>query len=342
VPSSTSNSKQRLPHTPVARFWCFVVLCFVLMLGVIETAARFNGYQPMVQDSKELWAYHRYRATKAGESSIVLLGASRIQNGMVPEVLSRSFPDSEIAMLALAGHDVRAILEDLASDDAFTGTVIWSTTALWLKGDFFWQTLTPNINFYENEWSTRLLLSTRVQVTMQEHLAMLHEGLSFEALEARLSGKPYRNMTFSRASRYRELHRTNADDIERIKARANAIYKDTLEATPFPSPEEMVQHYERIEVAVRTLVDKGCRVVVVRMPSSGQVWELEQQHMPKELYWDRFAELTRAETYHFKDHPSLSEFECSDNTHLDYPDAVRFTDAFAQLVVANSITPKPE
>ncbi len=334
MPSSISNSNDRLPTMLVGRVWLAALLVFATSLGAIEVFARARGYDPMVRDTKELWCYHRERASRAGDNALVLIGASRMQNGIVPEELAVQFPKKEVAMLALSGHDTRAILENLAADETFTGTVICSTTALWLEGEYFWQTLTPYIDFYEREWSIESRLSTRVHLRLQDRLSLLHEGFSFEAIQDRLSGKPYQNFTHSRASRFREVHWSKTDDIMKKKARANSIYRDTFEASPFPRPDEMLEHYASVERFVRQLQAKGCRVIFVRLPSSGQVWELEQQYTPKALYWDRFAQLTKAETYHFKDYPTLQGFECSDNTHLDYADAVLFTRAFADLLRA--------
>lgn len=333
VPSFTSSSNGRLPDTPVWRLWFLVVVCFGLFLVAIEVVARAQGYEPMVNDTKELWCYHRDRVSKAGKNSLVLVGASRMQNDIVPEELSSQIPDTEVAMLALSGHDSMAMLESLANDEKFTGTVVWSSTILWMKGEYFAQTMTRFIEFYENEWSWRMHLSTEVQILMQEHLAILHEGFSFEALKARLFGLQYENLSFARASRFREVHWARTEDILSKKTRANKIYADSFEQSPFPSPEAMSQHYSRVEQTIQKLIRKGCRVVVLRLPSSGKVWELEQQYTPKEFYWDRFAQQTAAETYHFKDYVSLSGFECSDNTHLDYSDAILFTRAFAELLL---------
>lgn len=332
MPLSISNSNDRLPTMPVGLVWLAAILVFTTALSAIEVLARTRGYAPMVRDTKELWCYHRERASRAGDNALVLIGASRMQNGIVPEELAVQFPEKEVAMLALSGRDTRAILEDLAADETFTGTVVCSTTALWLKGEYFWQTLTPFIDYYERDWSIESRLSTRVHMNLQERLALLHEGFSFEAIQGRLSGKPYQNFTHSRASRFREIHWARTEDLQKKKARANAIYRDTFETSPFPAPDEMLEHYASVERSVRILQAKGSRVIFVRLPSSGQVWALEEQYTPKKLYWDRFAQLTGAETYHFKDYPTLSNFECSDNTHLDYADAVLFTRAFADLL----------
>lgn len=333
MPLSISNSNDRLQTMPIGRVWITAILLFAITLGAIELLTRSRGFAPMVRDTKELWCYHRERAPKAGGNALVLIGASRMQNDMVPEELAKRLPGKEVSMLALSGHDSRAILEDLAADETFTGTVICSTTALWLQGTYFWQTLAPFIDYYEGEWSTQSRLSTQIQMTLQEHSSLLHEGFSFEAFQDRLSGTPYQNFTYSRASRFREIHWAKTEDIAKKNTRANSIYRDTFESSPFPAPVGMLEHYASVERSVRRLQAKGCRVVFVRLPSTGQVWALEQQYTPKNFYWDRFAQLTAAETYPFKDYPTLRDFECSDNTHLDYADAVLFTRAFADLLL---------
>jgi len=90
--------------------------------------------------------------------------------------------------------------------------------------------------------------------------------------------------------------------------------------------------YARIESSVERYQRRGCRVVLVCLPCSGEVWAAEEQYTPKELYWDRFARGTAAETIHFRDHPSLSHFECPDGSHLDFADAGRFTRALAEIL----------
>ena len=109
-----------------------------------------------------------------------------------------------------------------------------------------------------------------------------------------------------------------------------------LEKAVLPSPLAMNEQYLRVEVAVRKMILKGCRIVFIRLPTTGKIWELDEQFLPKELYWDRFAQQTAAETFHFKDHASLSGFECPDGSHLDYSDAIRFTRAFAELLSEGS------
>jgi hypothetical protein len=73
-------------------------------------------------------------------------------------------------------------------------------------------------------------------------------------------------------------------------------------------------------------------VIFVRFPTSGVLWELEEQRYPRKDYWDVFAAESRAATVHFKDYPALARFQCPDGSHLDYRDAVPFTKALAEIL----------
>jgi hypothetical protein len=55
------------------------------------------------------------------------------------------------------------------------------------------------------------------------------------------------------------------------------------------------------------------------------------------MFWDRLAKTTRATTIHFKDYPSLSDFECPDTSHIDSKDGPRFTKALIDILVEKGI-----
>jgi hypothetical protein len=83
-----------------------------------------------------------------------------------------------------------------------------------------------------------------------------------------------------------------------------------------------------VERAVRAILARGGRVILLRMPTSGLVLEAEQKRWPRALFWDRVAASTRARTVHFEDWPGLNGFTCPDGSHLDYRDRSAFTEAF--------------
>jgi hypothetical protein len=307
-----------------------------VLLATIELISRSYGYEPMIRDSMELWCKERDRVSKEGKDSVVLLGASRMQLDLVPEVLSEYFREKNIVMLAIDGRQPMATLESLANDKAFTGTVICSLHTMWfLPESKFSEDQKQYVLFYETEWKKRCKLSFVVGTWMEEHLSLLHEGFSFYPLASRLMGNSYYNYLILTANRYRKAYyaRLGSHLSEHAKIRYD-ITRQTYEEAFIPSPEKMAGYYKVVESAVSNMKNRGCEVVFIRLPTSGRVCELDQQYCPKSLYWDRFAEQTESETYHFRDYESLNGFECPDGSHLDYSDTICFTRSFAEILLS--------
>ncbi|MDQ3917245.1 MAG: hypothetical protein M3348_01975, partial [Acidobacteriota bacterium] len=101
---------------------------------------------------------------------------------------------------------------------------------------------------------------------------------------------------------------------------------------PEISPDEFVARARRFEASAEEIEKRGGRVLFVRMPVSGPLWERLETAYPKASYWDEFARRTRFRTVHFKDYPGL-QVECPDYSHLDARDAPRFTAALANAAL---------
>jgi hypothetical protein len=78
---------------------------------------------------------------------------------------------------------------------------------------------------------------------------------------------------------------------------------------------------------------RGGEVVLIRMPTSGDLWTLHELQYPRAEYWDRLVAVTGLPAIHFADYPGLSGFECPDFSHLDARDSPRFTQALAAILV---------
>jgi len=88
------------------------------------------------------------------------------------------------------------------------------------------------------------------------------------------------------------------------------------------------------------MVSKNGAVIYLRLPESGEHWDLSAEIYPKEIYWDEFAKRCGAESIHFVDYPELSKFECPEGSHLDYEDAKEFTKNLAGIVKKLDCLPK--
>jgi hypothetical protein len=110
------------------------------------------------------------------------------------------------------------------------------------------------------------------------------------------------------------------------------IIRDEYARLPRLSREEFAEAVGRLEQTVGRIQERGGTVIVIRMPTSGAHWELDEARYPKHEYWDAFPRRTSARAIHFKDQPTLAGFACPEGSHLDARDAPAFTAALAELL----------
>ncbi len=121
-----------------------------------------------------------------------------------------------------------------------------------------------------------------------------------------------------------------------------ATYRRRYEATEHPTPEELDDDFLEIDSLVRRIRRRGGDVVFVRMPSSGERLQIEEEFHPRVTYWDRFVTSSSAKCIHWADLKFDRELSCPDDSHLDCRDTVRFTDALAdELVDRKIVAPHP-
>jgi len=316
--------------TPKA--WLGGVLLFLALLAALEVVARGAGYHPTVPDSKALWAMQRDAVRANGPESVVLLGGSRMQLGVDPAIFQDALGGRSVFMLAIDGKAPMATLEQFAEDDTFRGTVVCSL-AVGYVSPTAWDNQSDFLEDWRKEWSSSKRLSLLADLHLQGSSGFMHEGLTLASLKMRLNGGPYHHYITTRASRYRAAdyqamgEYLAAHRSMRIEKTRKSYTKGTV-----MSVDEFLAQCERLERAVCAIQDRGGRVVFVRLPTSGEVWELDEQYYPKEQYWDVFAQRTAAATIHFKDYETLASFECPDGSHLDYRDAAVFTRNLAEIL----------
>ena len=99
-------------------------------------------------------------------------------------------------------------------------------------------------------------------------------------------------------SRLADYTRININKQRRFRVkRIQEIYAKS----PPLDPKEWLQEALEIESFVKKILDRGGKVVFVRLPSSGEHWEIDEKFLPRRQYWDKFAAITSAETIHFQD-----------------------------------------
>ena len=98
------------------------------LLGGAEVFWRARGVVPTVDDTPGLWALHRRAVPGAGEpgaaDAVVLAGNSRMHVGFDVDLARSRWPGRHVAQLAIDGVGPAGVLEDLAGDEAFVGSVV--------------------------------------------------------------------------------------------------------------------------------------------------------------------------------------------------------------------------
>ncbi len=84
------------------------------------------------------------------------------------------------------------------------------------------------------------------------------------------------------------------------------------------------ERFADIEAAAKAIRARGGRVVILHLPSSGKLKELEDQLTPRVAVWDRILRDSGASGVYTQDHADL-RFDCPEWSHLSAADSVEFT-----------------
>jgi len=320
----------------------------LLALGGWEYYWRQAGYAPTLNDTSDLWAAARTELKNSQPERTVIIGSSRMLFDFDIDVYARYFETDKPVQLSVAGTTPLLILEHLADDETFAGTVLCGI----VPGLFFAPEGPPverskdSIKRYE-QWAPSQRSGHWLGIQLEKHLAFLQqEDLTLNALLASIS-IPNRPNTQIRPE-FPPYFGCVTED-RRIRLWVGATF-DTPRArriqqiwlplfTPPPPPPGMApetfrerfmasvdSYLERTHDAVHKIRSRGGQVVFIRCPSSGKLRELEAQLNPRPVFWERILARTGAPGIHFEDHPTLEHFRCPEWSHLISEDATRFTE----------------
>ena len=82
---------------------------------------------------------------------------------------------------------------------------------------------------------------------------------------------------------------------------------------------------DKVKLHVDKIREKGGQVIFLRLPSTGQLREMENTFTPRPHFWDRILKTTGAPGIHFEDYAKLKDFDCPEWSHLNRKDASEFT-----------------
>ena len=342
--SSTSNFDFQRPIP--AQPWRTLLLAAVAVTAVATVAweirARALGYTPVVNDTSDLWADRREAVQP---DSVVIIGDSRALFDTDLDVLEKGLGRRPV-QLALVGSSAYPVLENLANDESFHGTVIASVIpAMWMvppPAPPYKNSLRALKRYQERTVAQRA--GHHLGMLLEEHIAFLkQDDLTLEQLlkhievpsRALYHAPPSLPPYFATMDRERQTRMTAAAARpgplqERIRLGWPPLF------TPPPMPahtpkfvfEEIARAVEarfgQTATAVRKIRARGGQVVFVRFPHSGPLKELEDHDTPRSAAWSRLMKETGAPNIYFSDHPELV-FDCPEWSHLSASDATEFT-----------------
>jgi len=345
MPSSTSNFDfvRPIPDAPW-RGMALVVAGLVLIATIgWEMRARSWGYKPGLNDTHDLWADWR---AQVKPDSLVVIGDSRALFDTDLDALEAGLGQRPI-QLAMAGTCAYPVLESLANDESFHGTVISSLIPL------MWLAPPPSPPFQHSvkaleRWHKRTYAQRSghyLGMLLEERFAFMNEDLQLETLlgkvhvpeRAAFHPPPLLPVNFSSIARDRRTRMWDACAQpgwlqDRIKYGWLPLF------TPPPPPsyvppevfgkmmgEAIEKRFVDTAAAVKKIQARGGHVVFVRYPFTGDLKKAEDKATPRVGPWTRIIKESGASAVYFEDYPDLASFDCPEWSHLSDADSVEFS-----------------
>jgi hypothetical protein len=246
--------------------------------------------------------------------------------------------------LALEGTSPVKLMEDLAEDDDFTGTLLIGVA----PGPFFGGGgyRAKAFQRYEQE-SPSQWLGQQLSMLVEPYLAFYHhdyslftvinrqdlknrEGVEFEPDVRRLA-------TYGR-DRAARMYWKVEEDAEYARI-AQEIWAAGFTPIEEEEEEELDKFYERrAEIidraidATKALQERGIEVIFFQSPAEGHYAISEPMYFPREETWDVLIEKTGAMGLHWQDHEEMRGYWLPEWSHMSGSEADRFTAALHRLI----------
>jgi hypothetical protein len=334
-----------IPPAPWRGIAVVITIVVIVATAAWELYCRSIGYSPTLSDNQDLWTSRR---RSVQPESLVIVGDSRAWYDVDLDEFEKGLGKRPI-QLAMGGACAWPVLEDLAKDETFHGTIVCSV----VPRLFFAPAGEPPMEragkavkrFYSQTPAQRA--SQYLGMWLEEHVAFLKpEKLS---LEDYLGALPIPNrpgaLVPPRLPPYFATldHERRARMWEKCAQRGSSLAKEiqqiwiplfTLPPPPSYIPKDvfmakMKEGFEKrfadVTAAVEKIRGRGGRIVFVRLPHSGGLKELEDRTTPRAQTWDPLLKMTAAPGIYYSDFPELSGFDCPEWSHLTAGDSVEFS-----------------
>lgn len=352
MPSSTSSSDtaggmqsydRQLPDKSLGRAALLALLIAILLMGGWEAYWRANDAVPSYRNSEGQWAIQRRRINRGEGHKTVLSGSSRVLFDVQLDVWEQESGERPI-QLALEGTTPLPLMEDLADDPDFTGTLVVGIapdvflTGFQYRGDAF--------AHFRDETPTQWL-GQRISMVVEPYLAFYIFDFALFTIINRQAW-PVREGVHTRTE-VRHLFTMTKDRNTRLwsKVADDEEYANIIKATWMQDfdlsgePDEMLlgmieekrgDEIERTAATARKLQEKGVEVIFVRNPSGGDYAIAESIYFPRAENWDVLIEKSGALGIHWQDHEELQGYWLPEWSHMSGSEADRYTKALYHVI----------
>jgi hypothetical protein len=302
-----------------------------LLAAGTEAVLRARGYAPEPMEEGRLWALAREAVRPHDPGEVVVLGSSRIQCGLQLDAWSEVTGRKPV-QLAIYGSSPVPVLEDLATDESFTGTAIVEVTAPIFFSQSSRRLERPRrwiAQWREMRQSLFGFAERRLELAFEERAVFLGRAFDLPNLAAALAeGRwPVVSHRF-RGDRNRTVipdHITEASDLAAFEPGGGGDGADR-------APPDAGPVIERVTAAVERLEKRGGRAVLVALPARGSVALEERRLTPRSRYWDVLVSALDVPAIHWEDEPELRELRPADSMHLPGEQAELWTRSVARMV----------
>ena len=330
MPSFTSSSNTTMGRHPLHLngVWFVGLTLFLAMLGggALEMFWRSKGHFPVLADTASLWGVHVDKVSRLDSRAVVIVGGSRVQIGLDPDVVQRELGASRVVQLGRAGSSPVPVLEYLAEATEFSGLVVCGV----VPGPFF-DAMDRQRKLIVEAFEQR---NSRFFYTPMEEFLLGKTQMAMCLNNQGLSWKMAGNGVFCGSwpsPPYARLHQNRFIQADYTLCRMLEYpltdflrWREEGSAMADAGLKERIGHLSDL---VETFEARGGRVVWVRMPSSGELWNAEEESYPKEKYWRAIKQRFGNGAIHFHELEQATgyTYHCPDGSHLDYRDVPRMT-----------------
>lgn len=319
------------------------------MVAAWELYWRGRGFKPSIRDGVHVWARTRGLVNERGAAFV---GTSRFLWPIRPDIFADEVGGESPAMLAVPGAWYLPAFEELVEDESFAGTIY-----LDIAPSYFFRRNEPSRDPMHIYWDkyfayfddTRIVrtVENELRAQLQARFATMSSSLDFPTLLRYATDR----VPAWGTKEYRApwpFGQYWANHIDRARVHGNAVFPESInelrkrmweqEYERMPElrleGEELDQFMSHMTDLVSKLEARGGRVIMIRMPTSGRAFELENAYWPTHQYWDRLLEETGALGIDFETYPNLRKFVPFDEVHLAGSDGPEFTRELAKVIAS--------